>query len=64
MPFNICQIFPLKYAFIPQKRKPLFHKNMQNIPYNIEYSFARLHNSQRYRGLNIDVLHLIGFIPN
>ena len=25
---------PSKYAFIPQKKKPLFHKNKQHIPYN------------------------------
>ena len=35
---------PFKICFYPSKKKPLIHKNMQIIPYNIEYSFASLHN--------------------
>ena len=33
---------PFKMRFYSSKKKPLFRKNMQNIPYNIEYSFASL----------------------
>ena len=41
MPFNsYVPIIPFKICFYSSIKKPLFHKNMQNIPYNIEYSFA------------------------
>ena len=40
---KICQIFPLKYTFIPQEKIPLFPNAMQNILYNIEYSSTSLH---------------------
>ena len=53
MPFNICQIFSLKYAFIPQKRNLYSIKICEIFITILNIILLVCTYSQRYRDLNI-----------